>query len=211
MVRTIIDMSTLRRLGALAGAAALLVAAGCGASETGQSAEDPTITESTAGPDSADPDSADPGSSDSKSAGRGAATPASDVPEQLRFTSETLAGKPFEGASLHGQKAVLWFWAPWCPNCRREAPGVRRVAEEHAGEVRFVGVAAQDDVPAMQSFVDEHGLQVFAHLADVDAEVWERFGVTYQPAYAFIDADGSVEVVKGGLEESELADRVDAL
>lgn len=208
-------MRTRRRLVALAGAAALLTA-GCGPSGTGQSAEDPTVTESTAGPetpprDSDEPDSADAHSEGSASAAPETTTPASDVPEQLRFRSETLAGEPFEGAALHGQKAVLWFWAPWCPNCRREAPGVGRVAEQHSGVVRFVGVAAQDDVAAMQDFVDEHDLSTFDHLADVDAKVWQRFGVTYQPAYAFIATDGSVDVVKGGMDESELADHVDAL
>jgi thiol-disulfide isomerase/thioredoxin len=196
-------MSTIRRLGALTGAA-LLVVSGCGAPEpeADMSGDQGAGTATTAGSTpSADRDEGDP------------KAPASDdaVPEPLQFTSRTLDGAPFDGASLHGKPAVLWFWAPWCPNCRREAPGVRRVASEHGGEVRFVGVAAQDDVAAMHDFVDEHDLAKFDHLADVDAEVWRHFGVTYQPAYAFIGADGSVEVVKGGLEESELADRVDAL
>lgn len=41
--------------------------------------------------------------------------------------------------------------------------------------------------------------------------MWAKFGVTRQPAYAFIRSDGSVEVVKGSLAESDLTDRVAAL
>ena len=46
------------------------------------------------------------------------------VPEELSFTAETIEGASFDGSSLAGKDAVLWFWAPWCTECRREAPFV---------------------------------------------------------------------------------------
>lgn len=130
--------------------------------------------------------------------------------DQLQFTSKTLDGKAFSGESLAGRPAVLWFWAPWCPTCQREAPSVGRVARANPAVV-FVGVAAQDQVPAMRGFVTKYDLGSFQHLADLDASVWQRFGITVQPAFAFIRADGSVSVVKGTLSEQDLAQRVSAL
>ncbi|MGQ0773840.1 MAG: redoxin domain-containing protein [Pseudonocardiales bacterium] len=131
------------------------------------------------------------------------------VPEQLRFAATTLDGKDFSGESLAGQAAVLWFWAPWCPKCQREAPGVAGAAQANVGKVEFIGVAAQDKLPAMQGFVTTYGVGSFQHLADLDGSIWRRFDVIRQPAYAFISPDGSVEVVKGDqLSETELADRV---
>ncbi len=135
----------------------------------------------------------------------------SPIPEELRFTSKTLDGTTFSGESLTGKAAVLWFWAPWCPNCQREAPGVAATAKANEGSVTFLGVAAQDEISAMQRFVDEYDLGSFQHLADVDAKVWRHFEVTYQPAYAFVQADGSVEVVKGQLSEAELGAKVAGL
>ena len=132
------------------------------------------------------------------------------VPEQLRFTARTVDGRDFDGAALTGRPAVLWFWAPWCPKCRAEAEHVAELARANAGRVTFLGVAAQDQVPAMQRFVDEYDVD-FTHLADVDAAVWRRFGVTYQPAYAFVDSSGRVEVVKNQLGEDELVGRIAAL
>jgi thiol-disulfide isomerase/thioredoxin len=73
---------------------------------------------------------------------------------------------------------LLWFWAPWCPKCEAEAPTIAEAAK-NAGNVAFVGVAAQDEVPAMQDFVDRFDLGSFPHIADTDAAVWQRFGVTY--------------------------------
>ncbi|GAB3436059.1 protein disulfide oxidoreductase [Actinophytocola sediminis] len=135
--------------------------------------------------------------------------PSAEVPEQLRFTAKTIDGEVFDGASLHGTPALLWFWAPWCPTCQAEAPTIAEVARTDG--VRFVGVAAQDEVPAMRAFVDRFGLGTFPHLADRDAAIWQRFGVDYQPAYAFVSADGTVEVVTDLLEPAELRDRVRAL
>ncbi|MGH3961774.1 MAG: redoxin domain-containing protein [Pseudonocardiaceae bacterium] len=155
------------------------------------------------------PDSAPPASTtEATSPGAGQAAPAPVVPEQLRFAARTLDGKEFSGQSLAGKAAVLWFWAPWCPKCQREAPTVAGAAQANAGKVEFIGVAAQDELAAMQGFVSEYQVGSFPHLADLDASIWRRFDVTYQPAYAFISPDGSIEVVKDQLSEPELADRI---
>lgn len=144
-----------------------------------------------------------------------ATTPESDtsaaVPDQLKFTAKTVDGKDLNGADLAGKPVVLWFWAPWCPKCQREAPGMAAAAKEHAGKVTFVGVAALDKVPAMQQFVEKYDLQAFQHIADEDSAVWKRFGVTAQPAYAFVGADGKVDVVTSQLSEKDLEQRLSTL
>lgn len=132
------------------------------------------------------------------------------VPEQLQFTATTLEGDTFDGAELAGSPSVLWFWAPWCPICQAEAPEIAEAAAAHPG-VTFVGVAARDEVPAMEAFVQNHDLDGFTHLADVDGAVWAQFGVTYQPAFAFVGADGSIEVISGRLSPSELDERLTAI
>lgn len=78
-------------------------------------------------------------------------------------------------------------------------------------DVTFVGVAAQDQIPAMKQFVDKYSLDGFTQLADTDASIWAKFGITHQPAYAFIRSDGSINVVKSGLSETELTQRVSSL
>jgi len=137
--------------------------------------------------------------------------PAAPVAEKLRFTAKTIDGTDFSGSDLAGKPAVLWFWAPWCPKCQREAPGMAKAAAELGSSVTFVGVAALDQVPAMRGFVDKYGLKSFQHIADTESAVWQRFGVTAQPAYAFIDRAGEVEVVTRQLSEQDLRDRLGEL
>ena len=138
------------------------------------------------------------------------ATTHANVPAQLQFTAKTIDGQDFAGESVLGKPAVFWFWAPWCPTCQREAPMVGQLAYAHA-DVTFVGVAALDQLPAMQKFVDEYPVKGISHLADTDGAVWAKFGITQQPAYAFVSADGNIDVVRGSIPEAALTERVTAL
>jgi thiol-disulfide isomerase/thioredoxin len=138
--------------------------------------------------------------------------PTARADDRLQFTGTTLSGGAFDGASLAGKPAVLWFWTPWCPFCNAEAPSVSAVAAANPG-VKFVGVAARSDPGAMQNFVDKYHLG-FTNLNDVDGSIWARFDVPWQPAYVFYRSDGSSTFVNNptsAMPQQELADRVAAL
>src|ERR1700737_4600071 len=115
--------------------------------------------------------------------------PAAVAGDRLQFTGTTLSGAPFNGASLVGKPAVLWFWTPWCPFCSAEAPSVGQVAANNP-KVNFVGVAARSDVAAMQGFVSKYNLN-FTTLNDADGSIWARYNVPRRPAYALSRADGA--------------------
>jgi thiol-disulfide isomerase/thioredoxin len=138
--------------------------------------------------------------------------PAAVADDRLQFTGTTLSGAPFNGASLVGKPAVLWFWTPWCPFCNAEAPSVSQVAAANP-KVTFVGVAARSDVAAMQAFVSKYNLN-FTNLNDADGSIWARYNVPWQPAYVFYRADGSSTFVNNptsAMPQQELSDRVAAL
>ncbi len=132
--------------------------------------------------------------------------------DRLQFTGTTLSGATFNGASLEGKPAVLWFWTPWCPFCNQEAPGVSQVAAANP-KVTFVGVAARSDIAAMQNFVSKYNLN-FTNLDDADGSIWAKFGVPWQPAYVFLRPDGTSTFVNNptsAMSEQELSSRVTAL
>lgn len=131
---------------------------------------------------------------------------------RLQFTGTTLSGARFDGATLQGKPAVLWFWTPWCPFCNAEAPGVSQVAAANPA-VTFVGIAAHSDVAAMKNFVSKYNLN-FANLNDADGSIWARYNVPWQPAYVFYRADGSSTFVNNptsAMSQQELSDRVAGL
>lgn len=123
----------------------------------------------------------------------------------------TVDGGRLDPATLAGKPVVLWFWAPWCAVCRGEGPTIAKVASEFTGKVRFIGVAGEGTLPAMTAFVKATGTGGLTHLADVSGSVWRDYGVSVQPAFAFITADGTVDLRIGSLDEATLRARVTEL
>lgn len=130
------------------------------------------------------------------------------VPELVNFTGTTVDGEPFAGVDLVGRPAVLWFWAPWCPTCRAQAPAVSALSAQYDGEVAVVGVgglADADDIRGMAQDVTGP-----THLLDEEGAVWRHFGVTAQSTYVVLDAQGAV-VAEGYLDDAALAETVAGL
>jgi peroxiredoxin len=128
----------------------------------------------------------------------------------LEFTATTVDGKAFDGRSLAGKPAVLWFWAPWCPVCLSQAPGVRKAVEQHRDAVAIVGVAGLDKAAAMPEFIRLAKVGSMPHLSDEPGDVWKRFGVTAQSTFVLLDAAGTV-TFRGRLDADEVPSRVAGL
>lgn len=129
----------------------------------------------------------------------------------LSFTASTLTGTKLDVSTLAGSPVVLWFWAPWCTICRAEAPDVAKVAADLDGRVRFLGVPGIGAEKDMRAFVEDTGTGGFVHVVDSDGSLWQRFGVIAQPAFAFVAADGSVQVFAGALGGDALRERAESL
>ena len=126
----------------------------------------------------------------------------------LDFSGTTVDGSPFDGSSLKGKPAVLWFWAPWCPTCRAQSGNVSALAEEYDGKVTVVGVGGLDSAEAIEELAPQ--IPHVTHLVDERGEVWQHFRVTAQSTYTVIDAEGEI-IAEGYLDDGELNDLVDQL
>ena len=74
-----------------------------------------------------------------------------------------------------------------------------------------IGVAGRDDLDAIQGFIDDRGVTGFPHIADQSGEVWSAFDVRGQPAFVFINDDGTIAGEAGSLSEAGIVERLDAL
>ncbi len=200
-------LARLFAVGAGMATAATLLGA-CGAAEP--AAEPPPIQTEARSTATSSTDSPELGSVPPTSAAQPSEAPAA-VPEQLDFTAETVDGATFDGSSLAGKDALVYFWAPWCSICRREAPEMVDTVRSY-DDLTFVTVGGSSrERAAMADFVADVGFDDVTNVADLTGDIWTRFEVTYQPTYAFVDDSGTVEIVSGPLDKDDLGARIDAL
>ena len=171
-----------------------------------------TLSENAAAPsDTVVVDSGTPAATAGESPTQNSGDPAAVVTPLPAFSSTTLEGQSVTQADYEGKPTIMWFWAPWCSVCRVEAPTLSKVASELSGSFDVIGVAALGSVDEMKTFVSDTGIENFTQIADPNAEVWSAFGVASQPAFAFISADGSIEIVQGSISEAEILERAATL
>ncbi|WP_436793032.1 hypothetical protein [Actinospongicola halichondriae] len=66
----------------------------------------------------------------------------------------------------------------------------------------------------MSAFIERHGVGSFDHVVDPegsDASIWARFGIVTQPAWIFVNDDGTSKTLVGPLGEDGLNREIDAL
>ncbi len=70
----------------------------------------------------------------------------------------------------------------------------------------FIGVAWTGSDDSFQAFIDEHGL-TFPQISDDPGAVFDRFGISYQPAFVVVKTDGSTELIAGAVD-GDLLDQI---
>lgn len=79
-----------------------------------------------------------------------------------------------------------------------------------AGKVHIIGVAWNGSEQSMQEFVTKHQL-TFANIKDNDGLIFAQFEVPYQPAWVFIQQDGTSETNVGAMDEVTLTKMLEKL
>lgn len=90
--------------------------------------------------------------------------------------------------TLAGKVTLVNFWGPWCPPCRRELPGLARIAARLRDDPRFQFVAVASGAGAEDDPDLAADVKRFLKAEGIDIDVW-----------AFADPVSSLPFTAGGV------------
>ncbi|MBI4582876.1 MAG: redoxin domain-containing protein [Planctomycetes bacterium] len=121
----------------------------------------------------------------------GRPAPAVQAAKWIHGVAEKEGIKTFQGSVM-----VIFFFATWCPNCKKELPRFRRLMEKLAPEgVVFLGVANPDDPQnreAVEPYLQKSRLEFLDVALDPKEATWPPYRVSGFPAAALVDKKGIV-------------------
>lgn len=107
---------------------------------------------------------------------------------------------------------VLNVWASWCIPCRSEAPLLRAAHESFGSEVEFIGLNVRDAQDPARAFLNEFGLDGFAHYFDPSGSAQGSLGAGGVPLTLFYARSGElVELHFGVIDDRALALNIDEI
>ena len=115
------------------------------------------------------------------------------------FQMNDLQGHPWRLSEHRGSVVLLNFWAPWCPPCRAETPGLVRLSQQFAGQpFQIAGVAMDEGGGEVRDFVSHFHVPytiLRPPAGDSIASAIEALPTTF-----LIDRQGRIAKTYGGAE-----------
>ena len=139
---------------------------------------------------------------------------------------EEYVGAPLPTAeSLEGKVVIAFFWAHWCPDCKRQLPVLDRLHEEHGDEIAIIGptqfwgytsrgqdATPEEELAYLRGEYNEQSPIPEWMSVPVSQQNFLDFGVSTTPTLVLIDRDGIVRLYNpGDLPYDELAPQVERL
>ncbi len=110
------------------------------------------------------------------------------------FTLETLdAGKVNFNQYRHGQKAIIFFWATWCPHCRRQLTELNNLhAQLEEKNIKVALVDIQEDAETVRAHLGNRQISMNVFL-DKNAQIAEQYQLIGVPTLFFVDEKGIIK------------------
>jgi len=112
--------------------------------------------------------------------------------EAFDFTLETLNGQKITlSEELKTKRAVLVFFATWCPHCGASVPATNAFSKKYAADVRVIGIDVQESKTKVEAFVKKTNI-AYDVVIDTTGVVANRYGISGIPTVIAIDKNNKI-------------------
>lgn len=119
------------------------------------------------------------------------------------FTLKTPEGGKLSLDEFRGKDpAIVYFWATWCPSCRKEFKFLSELKASFEKQgIKVLLVNIEESPEAVQGFLKKYDLAAGAVL-DESSEVANQYGIIGVPTMFFVDRNGVIVAMEHGFPEN---------
>lgn len=117
----------------------------------------------------------------------------------------TIQGDSIQIGGIQSRPTLINLWFVHCPGCVAEIPALNRLQEKYADKVNFIALTFEEDKDVIK-FLRKRDFK-FKHIANVNDFI-KQIGSKPYPENIFIDRNGNIRYIEGGLGASKELDMV---
>ena len=91
---------------------------------------------------------------------------------------------------FRGRPVLIEVFASWCSSCRKAAPMVAELAEQHRAQVDFIGINVDESLAQARAVVQQWNIRY--PVAHDDGSFSRAYRIQSIPTFVLIDQDGTV-------------------
>jgi len=118
------------------------------------------------------------------------------------FTLETTSGHKVNMTQYrNGQPAMIFFWATWCPHCRRQLKELTQNQQAiEANGIKIILVDVGESLQQVQEYINVNDIS-FNIFLDESTETASEYKIVGVPTFFFISEEGMILDVKNVLPD----------
>lgn len=124
--------------------------------------------------------------------------------EAPSFAQRDIRGDLQSLSKYEGEAVVLYFWATWCPWCRKDVKNVQTMyARFHPQGVAFISISLDQSLPALEQFAEANQIH-YPIIFDGQGwrnEIAQLYHVTATPAVVLLDREHRICYMGGEMSK----------
>lgn len=111
------------------------------------------------------------------------------------FSGQDTQGNTVQMSDFEGKTKVLYFWATWCPACRKETDAINKLQPMMKDKgIEFIAVSLDQDLDRLKNYIEQNNIK---YPVLFDGQGWQNaiaqlYGVRATPSFYVIDSNNEL-------------------